>query len=217
MSFYQDRLKNNLRKQMQEILENTHIIRKQISILQQILQQEVEELKQITFLELEKKQKLLNKGFVDLEPYNQFLERLLKKGSILEERRGALLRELSLYWNRPSLSLEECIEQFTLIYRNFIDNRSKISNSKKLQEWSRSWEKDLQGIRELQRELKQVLIQLQSLNETNEILIQDRLKCLDYTLSLYTGEFHLEIDYHNKEKQTKGNLGSASVVLDTLA
>jgi len=156
--------------------------------LEDLLKREIAMLERIRELELEKNSFLSeNKTVMDLSPLNSRMELLLKEENLLEQRREALLRELSLYYKSESLTLLEIIEKLP------VERKDSLT--------------------EIRKRLQILTEEIKSYNELNKIIIEDVLKLVGYALDHFAQERSLEIDYGKNKGQSKE---CRSVVLNTV-
>ncbi|MDH4127414.1 MAG: flagellar protein FlgN [Spirochaetota bacterium] len=143
-----------------------------------ILQQENSILERIKLLEMEKNNLLTyKKEVVDLTFLNDSLEKLLKSENVLEQRREAILQELSRYFQISSLTLDILVEKISPELKKEL---IKVKNS-----------------------LLKITSEIKEYNEINKIILNDLLKLVGYALDFYSQERILETNYGRKKGQSK--------------
>jgi len=156
--------------------------------LEDMLTKEISVLERIREIELEKNSYLSeNKSVVDLSPLNSRMELLLKEENLMEQRREALLRELSLYYKSETLTLLDIIEILPVERQD--------------------------SLREIRKRLQLLTEEIKSYSELNKVIIEDVLKLVGYALDHFAQERSLEIDYGHNKSQSKE---CRSVVVNTV-
>ncbi len=163
-------------------------VERQLTLLKDILSQELALLNQIKDIEIEKSNLLsTSRHLVDLSPQNELLEKLLCEESLLEQRRDSLIKELSLYYQLDSLSLRDLLSIIPTEEKNSLKDH---------------WDS-----------FQIVISEIKGLNSLNKVIINDTIKLLGYSFDLVAQERTLEIDYSKKDTQSKS---CRSLVLDTV-
>ncbi len=164
-------------------------VERQLTLLKDILSQELALLNQIKDIENEKSRILsTTRHLVDLSPQNDPLERLLSEENLLEQRRNSLIKELSFYYQLDSLSLRELLVLIPA--------------------------EEQMPMKELWDSFQIIISEIKGLNSLNKVMINDTIKLLGYSFDLVAQERTLEIDYSKNNAQTKNY---RSLVLDTMA
>ncbi|GMT50284.1 MAG: hypothetical protein IEMM0008_1823 [bacterium] len=163
-------------------------VKRQLTLLKDILSQELALLNQIKEIENEKSRILsTTRHLVDLSPQNNPLEKLLNEENILEQRRNSLIKELSFYYQLDSLSLRELLSLIPA--------------------------EEQKPMKKLWGSFQIIISEIKGLNSLNKVMINDTIKLLGYSFDLVAQERTLEIDYSKKNAQSKNY---RSLVVDTM-